>query len=101
MLDRQTQPLEIAARVLTPDTLTHVRKAPYHLRGWNILDRWALNSPEELWALAASGKVALLGRLLEQQALEQQIVLDNLSLLADGVSEAEILQMRGIQTELV
>ena len=101
MLIGQTQPLEIAARVLTPATLTSVRKAPYHLRGWNILDRWAMNSPAQLWALAASGEVALLGRLLEQQALEQQILMDNLTLLEGGVSEAEILQMHGVQTELL
>lgn len=78
-----------------------MRKPPYHLRGWHILDRWAMNSPERLWALAASGEVALLGRLLEQQALEQHILLDNFTLLEGGVSESEILQLHGIQTELV
>ena len=101
MITGHPQPLESAARILKPETLMSVRKAPYHLRGWNILDRWTLNSKDKLRALAASGEVVLLGRLLDQQALEQQILLDNLALLADGVSESEILQMHDIQTELI
>ena len=48
MLDRQTYPLEIARKVLKPETINDVRSGGYTSLGYSILDRWALNSPEKL-----------------------------------------------------
>lgn len=53
MLDRQTYPLEIARKVLKPETINDVRSGGYTSLGYSILDRWALNSPEELRKLEA------------------------------------------------
>lgn len=52
MIEGNPQPLAIAARVLKPDSLAAVRGlGDFSLRGWGILDRWALNSPEALRCL--------------------------------------------------
>lgn len=100
MLEHPLQPLQIAARVVAPSTLSAVKRSPFCLRGWQILDRWAMNTPDKLRALEAQGEVVLLGRLLAQQGLELDSLTDNLNLRADGVGEAEILQLCEIQTEL-
>lgn len=100
MLIGNVQPLEVAARVLKLETLMEVRKAPYNLQGWKILDRWAMNSPERLKALETTGEMVLLSRLLEQQNLEQTILLESLALADEGMMEHEILALREIATEL-
>ena len=100
MLIGNVQPLEVAGRVLKPETLMEVRKAPYNLQGWKILDRWAMNSPAQLKALETEGEVVLLSRLLEQQHLEQTILLESLALSEEGLMEHEILALREIATEL-
>jgi len=100
MLIGNVQPLEVAARVLKSETLMEVRKAPYNLQGWKILDRWAMNSPEQLKALETAGEVVLLSRLLEQQNIEQTILLESLALSEEGMMEHEIMALREIATEL-
>lgn len=59
MLDRPTSPLEIAARVLRPETISAIRNASFTSSAYLILDRWALNSPDELKALEEQGELAL------------------------------------------
>lgn len=98
-----TRPLSIAAAVLTPATLASVRRSPsFHRRGWQILDRWAFESPAQLRALEAEGEVILLGRLLEQQMIEHQVLrsVAALELLRRGVAEHEILGSHEIRTAL-
>ena len=97
MIEGNPQPLAVAARVLKPETLAAVRGlADYSLRGWRILDRWALNSPDALRRLESEGEVVLLGRLLEQQRIEQRAI-DRQPI---GLSELEALAIAKIQTEL-
>lgn len=61
-------PLRIASGVLAATTIDSVRRSTsYHACSWQILDRWAFNSPEQLRALEVQGELLLLGRLLEQQ----------------------------------
>ena len=48
MLDRQTAPLEIARTVLRPETIREVRSAAFTNSAYLILDRWALNQPDDL-----------------------------------------------------
>jgi hypothetical protein len=56
MLDLKTEPLEIAARILSAETIMEVRLSEgYTLHGYSILDRWALNSPEELKGIGSDG----------------------------------------------
>lgn len=100
MLIGNVQPLVVAARVLKPETLAEVRKAPYNLQGWKILDRWAMNSPERLKTLEADGEMVLLSRLLEQQNLEHTILVESLALREEGMMDHEILAQREIATEL-
>lgn len=100
MLIGNVQPLVVAARVLKPETLAEVRKAPYNLQGWKILDRWAMNSPERLKALEANGEMVLLSRLLEQQDLEHTILVESLALREEGMMDHEILAQREIAMEL-
>ncbi|AZR29159.1 hypothetical protein NX80_022865 (plasmid) [Xanthomonas vasicola pv. arecae] len=98
-----TQLLSIAAEVLTPATLGSVRRSPsFHCRGWQILDRWAFESPVQLRALEAEGEVILLGRLLEQQQLEHQALRSAVALEQHrrGLAEQEILALHEIHTTL-
>ncbi len=103
MLIGQQQPLEIAAKILKPATIEIVLRSPsFHLRGWKILDRWAFNSPEKLRTLEAQGEVILLGRLLDQQQTEHQVLTNSHSMeqLQSGLTEHDILAKNEISTEL-
>lgn len=96
-------PLSIAANVLASTTIESVLRSPsYHARGWKILDRWALNCPERLRRLEADGEIILLGRLLEQQGIEHQVMNSTagLQLHSCGHAEHEILSLYEIHTEL-
>lgn len=101
MLTGEMKPLDVAKRVLSPETISSVRSEPFHLRAWKILDRWALNSPAKLKALETEGEVVLLGRLLDQQVIEHTILLEASEQLQQGLTEHEILTLNGVQTELL
>lgn len=101
MFSTKTQPLDIAARILKPQTIRAVRQSSaFHLRGWAILDRWALNSPQKLQALEQEGEIVLLGRLLEQQQMEHQAIAAAANGPLSGQADLEILSAQEIQTEL-
>lgn len=96
-------PLSIAVNVLARTTIESVlRSTSYHARGWQILDRWAFNCPERLRSLEAEGEILLLGRLLEQQRIEHQVVSSTvgLALHSSGLAEHEVLAWHDINTEL-
>ena len=100
MLEGQLKPLDVAKRILNADTISSVRQSPFHYRAWMILDRWALNTPQQLKALEAQGEVALLGRLLDQQTAEHEALLGASEMLSTGTTELEVLTMANIATEL-
>jgi hypothetical protein len=101
MLTTSTQPLALAARILMPATLEAVRRSPsVHLLGWKILDRWAVNSPLKLKALEQQGEMMLVGRLLQQQEIEHQVLTAALGQQWRGMAEHEILAAHEIATEL-
>lgn len=96
-------PLSIAANVLARATIESVLRSPsYHARGWQILDRWAFNCPSRLRRLEAEGEILLLGRLLEQQSIEHQVVSSTvgLELRSSGLAEHEVLALHDINTDL-
>lgn len=96
-------PLSIAVNVLTSTTIQSVLRSPsYHTRGWKILDRWAFNFPERLLRLEADGEILLLGRLLEQQGIEHQVMSSpaGMALRSSGLAEHEVLALHEINTEL-
>ena len=96
-------PLRIASGVLAATTIESVRRSTsYHARCWQILDRWAFNSPEQLRALEAQGELLLLGRLLEQQLVVDEALISSLGLAqrGEGLAEHEVLALWGISTEL-
>ncbi|MCA7961142.1 hypothetical protein [Burkholderia multivorans] len=103
MLTEPIQPLSIAAAVLAPATLGSIRRSvSFHRRGWQILDRWAFESPAQLRALETEGEVILLGRLLEQQQREHKALRSAAALeqRRRGVAEQEILALYEICTTL-
>ncbi|RON98302.1 hypothetical protein BK674_20510 [Pseudomonas moraviensis] len=96
-------PLSIAANELARTTIDSVLRSPsYHARGWQILDRWAFNCPERLRSLEAEGEILLLGRLLEQQSIEHQVVSSTvgLELRSRGLAEHEVLALHDVNMQL-
>lgn len=97
------KPLKVASSVLAGTTIESVLlSTSYHARGWQILDRWAFNSPGRLRALEAQGELVLLGRLLEQQIVEHEALISphGLAQRGQGLAEHEVLALCGIFTEL-
>jgi hypothetical protein len=101
-LDRQTNPLDIARKVLKPETIREVRSGGYTNSGYLILDRWALNSPDELRALEAKGEIAFDLKLYGQQQTEYHALCSDPAweMSRRGMSDWEILEALGIDTEL-
>ena len=102
MLDRQTCPLEIARKVLKPETINDVRSGGYTLLGYSILDRWALNNPEELKRLERKGDTEFMLKLYGQQQTEARALSSETARQASlrGMSDSEILQSMGIDMSL-
>lgn len=102
MLDRQTAPLEIARTVLRPETIREVRSAGLTNTAYLILDRWALNQPDDLRQLEAMNTLGLIVTLSQQQAREASVLNSDSAWEASrqGMSDWEILQNAGIDTNL-
>jgi hypothetical protein len=102
MLDRQTAPLEIARRVLKPETIRQVQADGFTNSAYLILDRWALNSPDMLRAWERRGDHFLLTRLDQQQTVEARTLNSDTAweMSQRGMSDWEILEQLGIDTEL-
>jgi hypothetical protein len=99
MLTSNDPPLTIARQVLQPASIAAFRMSPFNFHGWKILDRWAFNSPEKLRALEATGLIALLSRVLDQQHTEMGALIDAMR-HSEGLAEHEVLTMQEIRTEL-
>lgn len=104
MLDRQTAPLEIASRILEPETIREIRQNRQAIdrTGYQILDRWALNQPEELKALEMRDADLVMLRLYEQQELEGDALASPTAaeMQSRGYSQWEILELMGIDTRV-
>lgn len=104
MLDRQTAPLEIASRILEPETIREIRQNRQAIdrTGYQILDRWALNQPEELKALEMRDADLVMLRLYEQQELEGDALASPTAaeMQSRGYSRWEILELMGIDTRV-
>ena len=70
--------------------------------GYSILDRWALNSPEELKKLEAMGDIPFMVKLYGQQQKEAEALSSETSRQASlrGMSDSEILESMGIDMSL-
>lgn len=91
--------------ILPPEMLTRLRSYPeINYIGWNILERWAANSPEKLAGLvnARNGMTLLVIKLLKQQEIELDILtsLEGIKLQQNGLTAHEVLEMHEIDTEL-
>ena len=105
MIDRQTNPLELARRVLEPETIREIRMCPDFGRcAYLVLDRWALNEPEGLKRLEMSDKslTRLLNRLYDQDAREELALCsdEGIQMSMSGMSDWEILEQLGVDTRL-
>ena len=102
MIEGRTAPLEIARRVLNPETIRQVKADGFSNSAYLILDRWALNSPELLQAWEARGEHFLLTRLEQQMTLEARTLGSDAAweMSERGMSHWEILEQLGIDTEL-
>ena len=100
MLLEQTSPLALAARVLQPATLRAVHGRPFNLRGWAVLDRWAVNTPGSLRALEAQGLDVLRARLLAQQVRELEVLEAYAETFGTATPDHEVLNLAGVETEL-
>ena len=102
MLDRPTNPLDIARTVLRPQTIREVQSAAFTNSADLILDRWALNQPDDLRRLEARGEISFMVTL-DQQATREANVLNSDSAWEasrQGMSDWEILQNAGVDTSL-
>jgi hypothetical protein len=101
-IEGQTAPLEIARRVLKPETIREVRADGFSNSAYLILDRWALNSPDILKDLEAKGPLFLPIRLEQQENLESRTLNSDTAweMSRRGMSDWEILEALGIDTEL-
>lgn len=102
MLDRQTAPLEIARTVLRPETIHEVRNAGFPNSAYLILDRWALNQPDDLRRLEERGEISFMVTLDQQTTRETNVLNSDSAWEASrqGMSDWEILQNAGIDTSL-
>jgi len=103
MIEGQTKPLEIARRLLEKGTLDEILGNPgYTLRAHLILDRWALNSPDQLKALEQRGISALMLKIADQQFTETQVLTSESAYRARSLdmSDWDILNENGVVTEL-
>ena len=103
MIEGQTAPLDIARKILKPETINEVRATEGITNSaYLILDRWALNSPDMLKALEAKGDLFFLIRLDQQTSLEARTLNSDTAweMSQRGMSDWEILSELGIDTEL-
>lgn len=101
MITNQTQPLEIASRELSSETIKAIRQSPsFGPQSWKILDRWAFNSPTQLKQLESEGELILLGKVLEQQRLELEALHRIPADQKTGLTEHEVLALQEVNTEL-
>ena len=102
-MSAQPKPLERAAQVLTLETLYEVnRNQSFNRYAMNILDRWALNQPDELKRLETQSQPLLIFRLYEQQTKEQAILEspESQEQLRNGLMPHEILALHELPTSL-
>ena len=100
----QPRLLQAAQKILKHETIMEIINQPAFNRfGWAILDRWAINSPEKLKELENNKRITMIMILaLTQQAKEMEILTSDAGLEQQrtGLTPHEILEMRGVSTEL-
>jgi len=102
MLDRRTEPLEIACGVLKQETIHAIHEDGYTITAFRILDRWALNNPDALKRLEAQGIMAFEERLNAQLYMEVDAYNSESARRAfqQGWGVYEFYEAVGIDTEL-
>ncbi len=97
MLDRQTPLLEIARRILLPESMRLIEEADISVSAKQVLDRWAFNDPTSLCEVERDGVEFLLQKIQEEADLEDEI-LNSISAKRareHGMCDMEIMQIMG------
>ena len=88
----------MASQTLSAETMQELRRGnEVNYQGWKILDRWAVNSPDELKMLEAQGFPILFHYLSLQQEEELEAILKNQD---TSLAEHEVLEMSGINMQV-
>ncbi len=97
MIDRKTSPLEIAARVLSQETIQHIENANLSASAQKTLDRWALNAPDLLQELEQKGVETLVQQAQDTAEQEDDILNSETAQRAReyGMCDMEIMQEMG------
>lgn len=102
MIDSNTPLLGIAEKVLTENSMFHIRRVTQlGYPGWKIIDRWCLNEPEnvrawEKWSIRHLITRAYQQMMKEREALEGERAQKMLS----WMSEHEVLELYGVDMRL-
>lgn len=100
MIENQHASLSIAKQVMSKDLLRIILGSKqFDRRGYKIADRWSFQQPELVRAMPEP-IVAM--KLLEQQQRETEAMISDeyVAMLHQGMTEMEILQEMGINTQL-
>lgn len=102
MLDKSTNPLDIARTVLKPETISEIKMWGFSNSAYLILDRWALNCPDALKELETKGELALIVRLDQQRNREHRVLCSETARQASlrGMSDWEILESCEVELNL-
>lgn len=104
MIEKQPALLSIAKKVMSAEVINVLLKSPlFNQRGYKIADRWSLQQPEQIRQLASRSEMELLVKILDQQALEIETLVqdDVVKMLQKGISELDIFELKGIETQLI
>lgn len=100
MIENQHATLDIAKQVMSKELLRIILDSKqFDRRGYKIADRWSFNQPDLVSAML---EPILAMKLLDQQKIETEAMISDeyVAMLQQGMTEMEILQEMGINTQL-
>lgn len=100
MIENQHTSLSIAKELMSKELLRIILGTKqFNRRGYKIADRWSFQQPELVRAMS---EPIIAMKLLEQQQRETEAIISDeyVAMLQQGMTEMEIFQEMGINTQL-